>query len=72
MDERLLRSVAWAIAEASWRKTHRRAADAGTPEEYANTFWQNYSPEAKAAVAAFEASVRSVQPSRRVASDRFN
>jgi hypothetical protein len=55
MDE-TTRSVAWAIAEAWWRK-HNRVAAGSVPEansstEYADNFWQGWVPEAKCAIAA--------------------
>jgi hypothetical protein len=58
MDE-TTRRVAWAIAEAWWRKTHRRAAgsapEAATSTEYADNFWQGFCDEARAAIAALDA-----------------
>jgi hypothetical protein len=58
MDE-TVRRVAWAIAEAWWRKNNRRAAgavpEASTSAEYADNFWQGFVEEARAAIAAFEA-----------------
>ena len=72
MDDHV-RAVAWAIAEAWWRKTHRRAAgampEAASSEDYADQFWQGFSEEAKAAIAAFQ--VRTASPGPRIASDRF-
>jgi hypothetical protein len=57
MDE-TTRSVAWAIAEASWRKRNRIAAgsvpEATTSAEYADNFWQGWVPEAQCAIAAME------------------
>lgn len=55
MNERI-RNVAWAIAEAWWRKHHRRAAstvpEATSSTEYADNFWQGWTEEAEAAVEA--------------------
>lgn len=62
MDEKI-RSVAWAIAEASWRKRNRVAAgsvpEANSSTEYADNFWQGWVPEAQCAIAAMEKSVES-------------
>ena len=59
MDE-ITRSVAWAIAEAWWRKRNRVAAgsvpEAKSSTEYADNFWQGWVPEAKCAIAAMEKS----------------
>ena len=58
MDD-AVRRVAWAIAEAWWRKTHRRAGgsapEAATSTEYADNFWQTFADEARAAIAVVEA-----------------
>jgi hypothetical protein len=55
MDE-TTRSVAWAIAEAWWRKRNRVAAgsvpEANSSAEYADNFWQGWVPEAQCAIAA--------------------
>jgi hypothetical protein len=55
MDE-TTRSVAWAIAEAWWRKRNRAAAgsvpEANSSTEYADNFWQGWVPEAKCAIEA--------------------
>lgn len=57
MDE-TVRSVAWAIAEAWWRKRNRVAAgsvpEANSSTEYAENFWQGWVPEAHCAIAAVE------------------
>lgn len=57
MEDRV-RRVAWAIAEAWWRKHHRRAAgavpEADSSEDYADRFWQGWAEEARAAIAADE------------------
>ena len=57
MDE-TVRSVAWAIAEAWWRKRNRVAAgsvpEANSSTEYADNFWQGWVPEAKCAIQAME------------------
>lgn len=57
MDE-TTRSVAWAIAEAWWRKRNRVAAgsvpEANSSTEYADNFWQSWVPEAKCAIEAME------------------
>jgi len=57
MDE-TTRSVAWAIAEAWWRKRNRVAAgsvpEANSSTEYADNFWQGWVPEAKCAIEAME------------------
>ncbi len=57
MDD-LVRNVAWAIAEASWRKRNRVAGgtvpEATNSTDYADNFWQNYVEEARAAAAALE------------------
>lgn len=57
MDE-TTRSVAWAIAEAWWRKRNRVAAgsvpEANSSTEYADNFWQGWVPEAQCAMAAVE------------------
>lgn len=69
------RDVAWAIAEAWWRKTHRRAAgtapEATSSEDYADNFWQGFCEEAAAAMAVLEAKLGSQSSSARIASDRF-
>lgn len=55
MDE-TVRTVAWSIAEAWWRKKNRVAAgsvpEAATSAEYADNFWQGWAEEAKAALSA--------------------
>ena len=55
MDE-TVRTVAWSIAEAWWRKKNRVAAgsvpEAATSTEYADNFWQGWAEEAKAALAS--------------------
>lgn len=55
MDE-TVRTVAWSIAEAWWRKRNRVAAgsvpEAATSTEYADNFWQGWAEEAKAALAS--------------------
>ena len=55
MDEKI-RNVAWAIAEAWWRKHYRRAAgtvpEATSSTDYADNFWQAWSEEAMAAIEA--------------------
>lgn len=57
MEDRV-RRVAWAIAEAWWRKHHRRAAgavpEADSSEDYADRFWQGWAEEARAALAALD------------------
>ena len=59
MDE-TTRSVAWAIAEAWWRKRNRVAAgsvpEANSSAEYADNFWQGWVPEAQCAITAVEKS----------------
>ncbi len=74
MDE-MTRAVAWAIAEAWWRKTHRRAAgsapEATSSEDYADNFWQAFCDEATAAIAAMQARLASPTAAHRIASDRF-
>ena len=70
------RAVAWAIAEAWWRKNHRRAAgsvpEASSSEEYADQFWQGFCDEARAAIAVVEARLaKAPAPASRPASDRF-
>ena len=59
MDE-ITRNVAWAIAEASWRKRNRVAAgsvpEATSSADYADNFWQSWVPEAQCAIAAMEKS----------------
>lgn len=75
MDE-TVRKVAWAIAEAWWRKTHRRAAgnapEANSSQDYADEFWQTFSEEARAAMAVMASrSASAAAPSQRIASDRF-
>jgi hypothetical protein len=70
-----VRAVAWAIAEAWWRKTHRRAAgaipEASCSEDYANEFWQGFCEEARAAVTVMARRADNVVPGQRVASNRF-
>lgn len=69
------RAVAWAIAEAWWRKTHRRAAgsapEANSSQDYADEFWQGFCDEARAAMAAMTSRAASAATMQRVASDRF-
>lgn len=59
MDE-TVRNVAWAIAEAWWRKTHRvnggAVPEATSSKDYADEFWQSWCEEAKAATACVERS----------------
>lgn len=56
--EDMVRQVARAIAEAWWRKSHRRAAgsvpEASSATEYADNFWQGFTDEARAAIAAID------------------
>lgn len=70
-----VRNVAWAIAAVWWGKTHRRAAgsapEATSPEDYADNFWQGFSEEAKAAIAALGDARAAREPTPRIASDRF-
>lgn len=58
MDE-TVRRVAFAIAEAWWRKNQRRAAgsvpEASSSAEYAANYWQGFTDEARAAIAAVHA-----------------
>ena len=53
-----VRSVAWAIAEAWWRKQHRVAAgfvpEAESATDYADRFWESWAEEAHAALLAIE------------------
>jgi hypothetical protein len=53
-----LRNIAWAIAEAWWRKQHRVAAgfvpEAESSEAYADRFWEGWVDEAQAALSAME------------------
>ena len=53
------RPIAWAIAEAWWRKNHRQVAgvagEAESPADYADRFWQSWVAEARAAARATEA-----------------
>lgn len=74
MDE-LIRNVAWAIAEAWWRKTHRRAAgalpEASSSQEYADNFWQGFTEEASAAIAVMQSRVGSSWPKLNPASKRY-
>ena len=53
-----VRSVAWAIAEAWWRKHHRVAAgfvpEAESATDYADRFWEGWADEAVAALSAIE------------------
>ena len=55
MDDNTVRNVAWAIAEAWWRKKNRVAAgsvpEATSSADYADNFWQGWAEEAQAAVA---------------------
>jgi hypothetical protein len=57
MDDHV-RQVAWAIAEAWWRKTHRQAAgvllDADNAADYADRCWQEWTSEARSALKAVE------------------
>jgi hypothetical protein len=59
MVEEQVRRVAWAIAEAWWRKQHRQAAgvvpEADSSTDYADRFWQGWVEEATAALAAVDA-----------------
>lgn len=54
MDE-MVRNVAWAIAEAWWRKRNRVAAgsvpEATSSADYADNFWQGWTEEAEKAIA---------------------
>lgn len=54
MDD-MVRNVAWAIAEAWWRKRNRVAAgsvpEATTSADYADNFWQGWTEEAESAIA---------------------
>jgi hypothetical protein len=56
MVEEQVRRVAWAIAEAWWRKHNRQAAgvvpEADSSTDYADRFWQGWVEEATAAIAA--------------------
>ena len=49
-----VRNVAWAIAEAWWRKQHRVAAgfvpEAESATDYADRFWEGWAEEAHAAL----------------------
>lgn len=51
-----VRQVAWTIAEAWWRRTHRQAAgvlmDADGPGDYADRCWQEWTGEARCALKA--------------------
>ena len=51
-----VRKVAWAIAEAYWRRTHRQAAgvlmEADGPADYADRCWQEWTGEARCALNA--------------------
>ena len=53
-----VRRVAWAIAEAWWRKTHRQAAgvllDGDNATDYADRCWQEWTGEARCALAVME------------------
>ena len=53
-----VRNVAWAIAEAWWRKQHRVAAgfvpEAESATDYADRFWEGWAEEAVAALSAIE------------------
>jgi hypothetical protein len=53
-----VRNVAWAIAEAWWRRQHRLAAgfvpEAESPTDYADRFWEGWVEEAVAALSAIE------------------
>ncbi len=57
MDE-TVRNLAWAIAEAWWRKKNRVAAgsvpEASSSTDYADNFWQGWVEEAQAALCALE------------------
>ena len=67
MDESV-RRVAWAIAEAWWRKHKRQAAglvpEADSSADYADRFWQGWTEEARAALAALgpNSSANAAQP----------
>lgn len=56
MADEQVRRVAWAIAEAWWRKNKRQAAgvvpEADSSTDYADRFWQGWTEEAAAALAA--------------------
>lgn len=75
LTDEAIRTVAWAIAEAWWRRTYRQAAganpEAGSPREYADQFWQGFAGEARAALAAAAAYAACVEPAAAPASDRF-
>lgn len=61
MDE-TVRRVAWAIAESWWRMRNRVAAgavpEATSSRDYADNFWQGWTEQAKAALAAAEEGTR--------------
>lgn len=65
MDE-TVRNVAWAIAEAFWRKKNRVAAgsvpQATTSSGYADDFWQAFVEEAKAAITCLDRGVTAALP----------
>ena len=66
MVEEQVRRVAWAIAEAWWRKQHRQAGgavpEADSSTDYADRFWQGWVEEAAAALNA--TAETPVQPER--------
>lgn len=75
MDE-TVRRIAWAIAEAWWRKTQRRAGgtapEANSSHDYADAFWQGFCEEARAAMAAMaDRPAATTGSTQRIASDRF-
>jgi hypothetical protein len=51
MDERI-RNTAWAIAEAWWRKLDQIGApmEGASSTDYADTYWETWLPEARAAL----------------------
>jgi hypothetical protein len=51
MDERV-RNTAWAIAEAWWRKLDQIGApmEGASSTDYADTYWETWLPEARAAL----------------------
>ena len=51
MDERI-RNTAWAIAEAWWRKLDQIGApmEGASSTEYADSYWETWLPEARAAL----------------------
>ena len=54
-----VRKIAWAMAEAWWRKTHRQAAgvllDGDSAADYADRCWQEWTGEARSALKAMAA-----------------